>query len=89
MERLYNYSEKLQLREMDADYTLGLIEFYHWSRLPVSIVDVINYTYNKAKQGVCRLRIKELFIQDELQEKVDKILTEDYNNANKDGELNE
>lgn len=79
MERIYNYSEKFQLREMDADYSLELIENYYYNKLPYSWVDIINYTYRKAIKGVCSLRIKELFIQEELQEKVDKILCEEIN----------
>lgn len=79
MDKHYNYNERLQLREMDADYSLGLIENCFYERLPYSWVDIINYTYQKAKQGVCRLRIKELFVQEELNEKVDRIVTEDIN----------
>ncbi|MDD4779017.1 MAG: hypothetical protein PHT02_00240 [Tissierellia bacterium] len=79
MNRTLQNLERLQLREMDADYSLNLIENYHYEKLPYSWIDIINYTYKKCRENCCRLRIKELFIQEELQEKVDKILTEDIN----------
>jgi hypothetical protein len=83
--RLENYRQ----REQDADYSLGLIEYCYYSRLPYGWKDVINYTYQKTKEGVARLRIKELFIQEELEEKIDAILIEDVKLVEKNCENNE
>jgi hypothetical protein len=79
--------ERIQKREVDADYSIGLIEFYYGSRLKTSFVDLINYVYEKAIQGVMKLRVKELLIEEVLEREIETIMCEDF--ECKDGEINE
>lgn len=69
-EYLRKFQEKMQLREMDVNYALGLVEYYYADKLGVGWIDIFDYTYQKALEGVVRFRIKELFIEEVLDDKL-------------------
>lgn len=77
----------LQLREQDSDYSINLIEYYFSDKLSISWVDILNYISHKWK--ISSLRVKELFLEEELSEKVDTIITNDINLALSGGEIDE
>lgn len=68
--------ENKQLREMESDYSIGLVEYHFGQKIKVSWLDIINYCCQKSQAGACRSRIKELFLQEILDPKIEELEVE-------------
>lgn len=65
--------EQKQMREQEADYGISLTEYNYGQQVKISWLDIINYVSEKFGQGVSRMRVKELFLQEVVDPEIERL----------------
>lgn len=78
--------EQKQAREMESDYSISLVDYNYSNILKISWLDIINYCCEKISQGLCRSRVKELFLEEIVDPKLAEIDV-DFDNIETDIEV--
>jgi hypothetical protein len=65
--------EQKQIRETEADYGISLTEYNYGNQLRISYLDIINYVYEQTRKGLGLVIVKEKFLQEVIDPKINEL----------------